>query len=70
MDDITASSGKTLVGINSNLGDTATLTNINVSDVGEICQEYEGNDDGSEPEETTAGPSSACIYEESDITGA
>ncbi|KAI1260720.1 pectate lyase [Xylariaceae sp. FL1019] len=69
LDSITASSGSSLVGINSNYGDTATLTNIVVDDVNDICVEYEGNDTGDEPEETSSGPSSYCIYDDSDITG-
>lgn len=69
-DDITASEGKSLAGINSNLGDTATFSNINVSGVKSICDEYTGTDDNDvEPEKVSSGPSDACIYSESDITG-
>ena len=34
-------------GINSNYGDTATFSNIKVSGVKEICDEYTGTDDNS-----------------------
>ncbi|PPJ59623.1 hypothetical protein CBER1_01226 [Cercospora berteroae] len=68
LDDITASEGSSLVGINSNYGDTATLTNIKASGVKDICVEYEGNDSGKEPTKKSSGPSSACIYTESDVT--
>ncbi|MCJ1333300.1 hypothetical protein MMC10_009994 [Thelotrema lepadinum] len=68
MDSISASSGSVLAGINSNYGDTATLTKITVSDVDTICEEYEGNDTGDEPPEVGSGPSDACIYKTSDIT--
>ncbi|KAK5133003.1 hypothetical protein LTR08_008290 [Meristemomyces frigidus] len=68
MDDITATSGKSLAGINSNYGDTATLTNIKVSDVSDICVTYTGNDNGDEPEENGSGPSDSCVYQTSDIT--
>ncbi|KAM3419359.1 Pectate lyase [Cercospora zeina] len=68
LDDITASDGSSLVGINSNYGDTATLTNIKASGVSDICVEYEGNDSGAEPSEISSGPSSACIYSESDVS--
>lgn len=68
LDDITATSGKSLVGINDNFGDTATLTNIKVSDVGDICVTYTGNDTGDEPEENGSGPGGACQYTESDVT--
>ncbi|KKY14430.1 putative pectate lyase [Phaeomoniella chlamydospora] len=51
-----------------NYGDTATFTNIEISDVETICAEYEGNDTGDEPEEISTGPSDYCIYSTSDIT--
>lgn len=56
------------IGINSNYGDTAVLTNIVVSDVNDICVEYEGNDTGAEPEKISSGPSDYCQYSDSDIT--
>ncbi|EME89711.1 polysaccharide lyase family 3 protein, partial [Pseudocercospora fijiensis CIRAD86] len=62
LDDITATDGKSLAGINSNYGDTATFTNIVVSGISDICVEYEGNDTGEEPEKTSSGPSDYCIY--------
>ncbi|KAF9888480.1 hypothetical protein FE257_008587 [Aspergillus nanangensis] len=58
---VTAVEGKTLVGINSNYGDTATIkSDVCATDVGTICQEYEGNDTGDEPGEIGEGPSDAC----------
>jgi len=68
LDDITASSGSSLVGINDNYGDTATLTNIKVSDVDDICVTYTGNDTGDEPEKNGSGPGGACVYDDSDVT--
>ncbi|KAI1344213.1 pectate lyase-domain-containing protein [Xylariaceae sp. FL0016] len=68
LDSITASSGSSLAGINSNYGDTATFSNIVVSDVNDICIEYEGNDTGDEPEKISSGPSDYCLYDDSDIT--
>ncbi|KJX95322.1 hypothetical protein TI39_contig4119g00028 [Zymoseptoria brevis] len=68
LNDIKSSNGKSLVGINSNYGDTATLANIVASDVSEICVEYKGNDTGDEPEKISSGPSDACIYSKSDIS--
>ncbi|KAI1366254.1 pectate lyase-domain-containing protein [Xylaria arbuscula] len=68
VDSVTATSGSSLVGINSNYGDTAILTNIVVSDVNDICVEYEGNDTGDEPEKISSGPSDYCQYDDSDIT--
>ncbi|MHB9753492.1 pectate lyase [Streptomyces sp. BYX5S] len=70
--DVTAP-GKSLVGINSNYGDTATLSNIRIhgdddQDI-EPCVRFEGNDSGDEPEEIGSGPDGTyCKYEESDIT--
>ncbi|KAK4951318.1 hypothetical protein LTR10_010291 [Elasticomyces elasticus] len=66
--DVTATEGKSLAGINSNYGDTATFTNVNVSGVKDICVTYTGNDSGDEPEKNGSGPSDSCIYSESDIT--
>ncbi|MFJ8754722.1 pectate lyase [Streptomyces sp. NPDC102441] len=70
--DITAP-GKSLVGINSNYGDTATLSSIRIhgdsSKKIEPCVRYEGNDSGDEPEEIGSGPDGEfCLYSESDIT--
>jgi hypothetical protein len=63
--------GKSLVGINSNLGDKATLTNVTI--VGDssrkivICEEYKGVTSG-EPSKIGDGPSAACGYSTSNIT--
>ncbi|KAK8170884.1 pectate lyase E [Phyllosticta citrichinensis] len=59
---VTAINGKKLVGINSNYGDTATITDTCVTEVSDICTEYEGTTPGNEPEEISSGPSDACIY--------
>ena len=64
---VVAESGKALVGINSNFGDTATISGTCATDVKEICNEYEGTTPGNEPEQVSSGPSNACKYEESDI---
>ncbi|MBB2922812.1 pectate lyase [Cellulomonas cellasea] len=63
--------GKALVGINSNLGDRATLRNVTI--IGDssrkisICDEYKGVTSG-EPSKVRSGPSAACGYSTSDIT--
>jgi septal ring-binding cell division protein DamX len=71
MDGITATSGSELAGINSNYGDSATFTNIVVSDVDDICVTYTGTDDNSqEPSENGSGADGTyCIYSDSDISG-
>lgn len=46
-----ASDGSVLVGINSNYGDTASISGVSVSGVDKECVTYEGNNDGSEPSE-------------------
>ena len=57
---------KSLVGINPNLGDRATLSGITV--VGDssrkvaICEEYRGVTSG-EPTKVGSGPSAACRYD-------
>ncbi|KAB8068572.1 putative pectate lyase E [Aspergillus leporis] len=59
---IKASSGKSLVGINSNYGDTATITGC-ASSVKEICVEYQGTDNNSkEPKKVASGSSSHCQF--------
>lgn len=69
IDGVTASGGSaTLVGINSNFGDTATITNSCITGTDLICQEFEGTSPGNEPESISSGPSSACIYTEADIS--
>ncbi|KAK2809283.1 hypothetical protein FQN50_003924 [Emmonsiellopsis sp. PD_5] len=65
LSNVVAVGGKTLVGINSNYGDTATIDSATcATDVSKICVEYEGNDTGDEPEEIGEGPSDACQYTE------
>lgn len=63
--DVVAVDGKTLVGINSNYGDTATIEgSVCATGVKSICDEYEGNDSGDEPDKIGSGPSDACRYSE------
>jgi pectate lyase len=61
--------GKTLVGLNENYGDTATLSDIFVHGGKlDICQRYTGNDTGAEPPETAAGPDPVhCLYTSADV---
>ncbi|KIY65696.1 polysaccharide lyase family 3 protein, partial [Cylindrobasidium torrendii FP15055 ss-10] len=56
---IDASDGGALAGINSNYGDTAIfdMDTITTSDVDSICDTYEGNDNGDEPEKLTSNES-------------
>ena len=70
--DVTAP-GKSLIGINTNYGDTATLRNIRIhGDSGKKikpCVRYTGNDNGDEPVETGSGPDGThCRYSASDIS--
>jgi hypothetical protein len=68
IDGVKATGGKaTFVGINTNYGDTATITNSCITDTKAICEEFEGNDTGAEPKQISEGPSSACIYTPADI---
>ncbi|KAF4345110.1 pectate lyase [Fusarium beomiforme] len=46
-----ASNGKMLVGINPNMGDTAKISGIQVTNVPKQCITFEGVTDGSEPKE-------------------
>ncbi|MBZ4017524.1 pectate lyase [Streptomyces purpurogeneiscleroticus] len=70
--DVTAP-GTSLVGINTNYGDTATLRSIRIhgdsSKKIKPCVRYTGNDDGDEPVETGSGPDGTyCRYSASDIS--
>jgi hypothetical protein len=62
---------KSLVGINPNLGDKATLTGLTlIGDTSKkiaICEEYKGVTSG-EPTKVASGPSAACAYTPSAIT--
>ncbi|WP_249667369.1 pectate lyase [Cellulomonas fengjieae] len=63
--------GKSLVGINSNYGDRATLSGVTILNDSSkkivICEEYKGVTSG-EPSKIGSGPSSACGYSSSSIT--
>jgi len=64
--------GKTVAGINSNYGDTATFSGITILGDSKkkitICARYTGNDSGNEPTQTGSGPNGSCRYAASDIT--
>ncbi|TDB71360.1 pectate lyase [Micromonospora sp. KC723] len=73
LQNVTATKVKTLVGINSNWGDTARFSNITVvGDSGrktKICTRFQGVKKGSEPKELGSGPDSRhCLYRDSDVT--
>ncbi|GCD20829.1 pectate lyase [Cellulomonas algicola] len=63
--------GKSLVGINSNLGDKATISGVTIINDSSkkiaICEEYKGVTSG-EPSKVSSGPSAACGYSTSSIT--
>ncbi|KAF4961554.1 hypothetical protein FGADI_178 [Fusarium gaditjirri] len=54
-----ASNGKMLVGINPNMGDTAKISGIQVTNVPKQCITFEGVTDGSEPKEVGTCDSNA-----------
>ncbi|KAI0784326.1 pectate lyase-domain-containing protein [Abortiporus biennis] len=58
---IIASDGSSIAGINSNYGDVATITksSLTLSNVKSVCDTYEGNDDGDEPDKLTSNTSNA-----------
>ncbi|MEV5433047.1 pectate lyase [Streptomyces sp. NPDC052701] len=70
--DVTAP-GKSVVGVNANYGDTATLSGIRIhgDDKKKIktCTRFQGNDTGEEPKELGSGPDGrTCLFSSSDIT--
>lgn len=69
LQDVTARQGQTLVGINTNYGDSADFERITVYGMMTICERYTGNSTGAEPVRTGTGADSQyCRYESSDIT--
>lgn len=65
--------GRSLVGINTNYGDTASLRNIRLhgKPAGKValCDRYQGNSNGSEPKHLGTGPDGKhCNYSPSDIS--
>ncbi|KAJ8469556.1 hypothetical protein ONZ45_g16851 [Pleurotus djamor] len=56
INDVWAVSGKSLAGINTNYGDTATIRSTQVHSVSSICDRYTGNNSGAEPPKTGSGP--------------
>ncbi|WP_149824139.1 pectate lyase [Streptomyces tailanensis] len=65
--------GKSLVGVNQNYGDTATLSKIRIhGDTGKklkVCTRFQGNNSGKEPKTLGSGPyGTTCKYKSSDIT--
>ncbi|MEV0218888.1 pectate lyase [Streptomyces sp. NPDC050704] len=63
--------GNTLVGINANYGDTATLSGVTiVGDSGmTVCERFQGNSTGAEPDKIGSGPDGTyCRYGTSAIT--
>ncbi|KAF4627510.1 hypothetical protein G7Y89_g10642 [Cudoniella acicularis] len=69
IDGLTAPGGKEVAGINSNYGDSATITNSKASVVADVCVTYRGTDYNSqEPVENGSGNDGTyCIYG-SDVT--
>jgi len=63
MDDITASDGDILAGVNGNFGDTATITNSKLTNVKSVCTNFEGVAKGNEPTEVSEGADgTTCIF--------
>ncbi|KAI7607107.1 hypothetical protein KC346_g10216, partial [Hortaea werneckii] len=67
MSGVWAVDGSLLAGINSNYGDTATIADSCADDVSNICAWYQGNNNGAEPPKLGTGPSSYCIYSNSEV---
>jgi hypothetical protein len=64
--------GGSLVGVNANFGDTATLNNIFMRDPTRSitpCERYTGNTSGAEPTLIGAGPDpEVCLYQQASVT--
>jgi len=69
LQDIVARGGDSLVGINTNYGDTADFDRITIYGNIAICQRWVGNDSGAEPSLAGSGSDAQfCRYISSDIT--
>ncbi|ORY11869.1 pectate lyase [Clohesyomyces aquaticus] len=66
---VKAFNGKVLAGINSNFGDSASISSTCATSVKTICEEFKGTTPGNEPQSISKGPSNACKYTASAITG-
>lgn len=64
---VKATNGKLLAGINSNFGDSATISGTCATSVKTVCEEFKGTTPGNEPSSASKGPSSACKYTASEI---
>ncbi len=65
--------GKSIVGVNTNYGDTATLSQVRIHGDGKkkmkTCTRYQGNNTGKEPKDLGSGPDGKhCKFSDSDIT--
>ncbi|MFE1547437.1 pectate lyase [Streptomyces sp. NPDC058718] len=65
--------GKSIVGVNANYGDTASLRNIRIHGDAKKkikpCTRFTGNDTGKEPKEIGTGPDgTTCRYEAGDLS--
>ncbi|KDQ16023.1 polysaccharide lyase family 3 protein [Botryobasidium botryosum FD-172 SS1] len=56
---IIASSGSVLAGINSNYGDTSTLSGLSLTSVKSVCDTFTGNSSGAEPPKLTSNVANA-----------
>ncbi|KAK1579161.1 pectate lyase [Colletotrichum navitas] len=57
---VKAFNGKMLTGINSNKGDTSSITGTCATSVKEICSEFQGTTPGHEPKKISTGASASC----------
>ncbi len=70
---LVTSPGKVIAGVNSNYGDTATLSGVTIVGDGKkkivVCERFKGNDSGDEPTALGSGPDgTSCLYETSEVT--
>ncbi|KAF2706931.1 polysaccharide lyase family 3 protein [Pleomassaria siparia CBS 279.74] len=59
---VKAYNGKTLVGINPNFGDTASISGTCATSVKTICEEFKGTTPGNEPKSVSKGASKTCVF--------
>ncbi|KAF2866668.1 pectate lyase [Massariosphaeria phaeospora] len=64
---VKAFDGKILAGINSNFGDTATITGTCATGTKTVCQEFAGTTKGNEPKSGASGPSKSCVYKAAEV---
>ncbi len=67
VDGVFAEDGSVLVGINTNFGDPAAITNTCAGNVKTVCQQFNGNGIRDKTTKLGSGPFTVCIFTNADV---